>query len=112
MLLKNVPYNFGQFGRAECLANHTYAPGGQTAFIDSVHHDEKYFTNNKRHIEDDLEEMADKLTNEKVVDDLEPEVAIEPHRITKRGSNEQSRDLRHIPAPIPATHPEVGPMKD
>ena len=30
--LKNVPYNFGQFGRAECLANHT-----KGTFVDSLH---------------------------------------------------------------------------
>ena len=30
--LKNVPYNFGQFGRAECdVNNHT------ASFVDSVH---------------------------------------------------------------------------
>ena len=32
IILKNVPYNFGQFGRAECLANHTFGP----AVIDSI----------------------------------------------------------------------------
>ena len=32
ILLKNIPYNFGQFGRAECDANHHNA-----SFVDSIH---------------------------------------------------------------------------
>ena len=32
ILLKNIPYNIGQFGRAECTADHKNA-----AFVDSIH---------------------------------------------------------------------------
>ena len=32
VFLKNVPYNFGQFGRAECFRN-----GSAAEFVDSLH---------------------------------------------------------------------------
>jgi len=32
IFLKNVPYNFGQFGRAECFRN-----GSAAEFVDSLH---------------------------------------------------------------------------
>ena len=37
ILLKNIPYNFGQFGRAECTADHRNASLLNETFIDSIH---------------------------------------------------------------------------
>jgi len=36
ILLKNIPYNFGQFGRAECTADHR-----NVSFVDSIHNYDK-----------------------------------------------------------------------
>ena len=37
ILLKNIPYNFGQFGRAECTADHRNASLLNSTFLDSIH---------------------------------------------------------------------------
>lgn len=37
ILLKNIPYNFGQFGRAECTADHRNASLLNETFLDSIH---------------------------------------------------------------------------
>ena len=37
ILLKNIPYNFGQFGRAECTADHRNASLLNMTFLDSIH---------------------------------------------------------------------------
>lgn len=55
VLLKNIPYNFGQFGRADCVlgdANHT------AKFVDSLHESEHNISF-KRAIPDDLQELYD-----------------------------------------------------
>jgi len=37
ILLKNIPYNFGQFGRSECTADHRNASLLNMTFTDSIH---------------------------------------------------------------------------
>lgn len=69
VLLKNIPYNFGQFGRADCDlgdSNHTLK------FVDSIHDLDPYEEKDswKRSIPDDLQELYD--------------MGLGPHDIVKR----------------------------
>jgi len=53
VLLKNIPYNLGQFGRADCVnVNQT------TKFVDSLH-DSEHNISFKRSIPDDVQELYD-----------------------------------------------------
>ena len=58
ILLKNIPYNFGQFGRAECTE-----AGLNASFVDSLHH---------RHLPEDLEFSDSNQTSEAVPSDCHP----------------------------------------
>jgi len=52
ILLKNIPYNFGQFGRAECTSDHKNA-----SFVDSIHdlNESEDLSFKKRSISDETE---------------------------------------------------------
>jgi len=58
ILLKNIPYNIGQFGRADCVVSNLTDHSNHTIFVDSIHdqqseqHKPLEF---KRSIQDDLE---------------------------------------------------------
>jgi len=59
ILLKNIPYNFGQFGRAECNALHRNATG---TFVDSINDldtSEDHGSWKKRSIPDSVQELFD-----------------------------------------------------
>merc|ERR1719153_1779201 len=58
ILLKNIPYNFGQFGRAECTE-----AGLNASFVDSLH---------DLHLPEDLEFSDRNQTNEAVPSDCHP----------------------------------------
>jgi len=57
ILLKNIPYNFGQFGRAECTANHM-----NSSFVDSINDLDKLEDHGswKRSIPDELQAEFDR----------------------------------------------------
>lgn len=56
ILLKNIPYNIGQFGRADCVVSNLTDHSNLTIFVDSIHDQEgDQHTSFKRSIRDDLE---------------------------------------------------------
>ena len=58
IILKNVPYNFGQFGRAECTKDHKNA-----SFVDSIHDlddiEDHSSWKRKRSVADDIDMMME-----------------------------------------------------
>ena len=61
ILLKNIPYNFGQFGRAECTADHRNASLLNETFLDSIHEldrPEDHGSWKKRSVPDWIEEQV------------------------------------------------------
>ena len=73
IILKNVPYNFGQFGRAECTKDHRNA-----SFVDSIHDLDSIEEHGsfKRSLSDDLLlQYSDYLTHhpqKRSIEDLNP----------------------------------------
>ena len=59
ILLKNIPYNFGQFGRSECNAMHQNATGKFVDSINDLDKSEDHGSWKKRSIPDDIQELYD-----------------------------------------------------
>ena len=59
ILLKNIPYNFGQFGRAECNALHQNATGKFVDSINDLDKSEDHGSWKKRSISDEVQAMYD-----------------------------------------------------
>jgi len=82
IILKNVPYNFGQFGRAECTADHHKA-----GFVDSIHEldgeDDKGSFRKRRDVffEEELEQEKEFILDRiaRSIDTHEPEPEPEGH---------------------------------
>merc|ERR1711892_704505 len=82
IILKNVPYNFGQFGRAECTADHHEA-----SFVDSIHEldgeDDKGSFRKRRDVffEEELEQEKEFILDRiaRSIDTHEPEPEPEGH---------------------------------
>ena len=59
ILLKNIPYNFGQFGRAECNALHQNATGKFVDSINDLDTSEDHGSWKKRSIPDEVQSLFD-----------------------------------------------------
>ena len=62
IILKNVPYNFGQFGRAECTKDHLNATALNITYLDSLTEFDEASEHNswrKRSVPDDISDYED-----------------------------------------------------
>ena len=105
ILLKNIPYNFGQFGRAECTADHRNASLLNETFLDSIHDldlPEDHGSWKKRSVPDWLEEQVIYREKRSLEVDhfedpvLEPDLTCHPKYIGHDLDPAISRTLRSI----------------
>ena len=94
IILKNVPYNFGQFGRAECTRDHH-----NSSFVDSIHDlddPNEQISFRKRSVSDEENMMGMFEPEEFVVDRVIRSVAGHEHDEPEKAGNESDCHERYI----------------
>merc|ERR1719189_541176 len=87
IILKNVPYNFGQFGRAECTRDHH-----NSSFVDSIHDlddPNEQISFRKRSISDEENMMGVFEPEEFVLDRVIRSVAAHDHDEPEKAGNDR-----------------------